>query len=384
MKLSICIPTHHGRAETLSVLLQSIARQTGFEPALVEICVSDNASEDGTTALVEAFRRTCSLSVRYFRFPADVRGVRNFINVVEMAGGEYCWMIGSDDLLLENAISSVLRNLASGDYDGATVNKLNLDHTLEHFIGPDASVIVPGNPRATRELQGFQTIATELGMLFTYMSTHVFRRRAWQAIINEQGLERLLWTRHFPHTFVFSQIAKKKESWLWIGDYCVAQRLGNYCLLDEKDHRESLYAMEVLEDLEKVWGSVLERSSNAYRSLVRLHFLLYWNPFCLRRFLCEPGMSVDEARTLRALAIRCFGALPIFWLTGLPILFIPRGFLRASRRLTSLPADSPSANRSGVLRRILQKMHVQNRWADEFDFAQSVAAKDISSRRAQS
>lgn len=383
MKLSICIPTHHGRAETLRVLLQSIASQTGVDPAAVEICISDNASDDGTEALVAGFQRTSPFPVRYHRFPTDVRGVRNFINVVNMAGGEYCWMIGSDDLVLEGALEAVLQALAAHPVEAATVNKLNLDHTLQRFVGPDASIIVPRGPRTTRLVQGFENVAAEFGMLFTYMSTHVFRRRAWQAVIAEEGLERLLWTRHFPHTFVMLQIAKREGSWLWIGHYAVVQRLGNYALMEEKEQRESLYAMEVLEDCEKVWLSVLDRRSAAYRSLMRRHYLLYWNPFCLRRFLCESGMTPDEARALRRLAIRCFRGLAVFWLTGFPILCIPRRVLRATRPFTSVPTDAPASNRSGVLRRILRAIHLQNRWADEFDFAEALARRDIARRSAE-
>jgi abequosyltransferase len=381
VKLSICIPTHHGRAATLRVLLRSIAQQAGVNAGDVEICVSDNASEDGTAALIDELRQTSPFANAYHSFPVDVRGVRNFLNVVEMAQGEYCWMIGSDDLVLEGGLAAVLKALTEHPLEAATVNKLNLDHELAHFVGPDASLIVPHDPSATRVLRGFDNVAAELGMLFTYMSTHIFRRRAWQAVVAEHGLERLLWTRHFPHTFVYCQIARREKEWLWIGDYCVAQRLGNYCLLEETGHRESLYAMQVLEDVEKVWTSVMSRDSAAYETLMTRHFIVYWNPFNVRKYLCEPAMTDAEARAMRELAVRCFQNVALFWMTCYPLLILPRSFIRATRPFTSLPTTGGSGastpNRSGSLRRLLRSLGIKTRWTKEFDFAESVAQRDI-------
>ena len=45
MRLSICIPTHDGRREQLREAVESVLTQSKDG---VEICISDNASEDGT------------------------------------------------------------------------------------------------------------------------------------------------------------------------------------------------------------------------------------------------------------------------------------------------------------------------------------------------
>jgi abequosyltransferase len=376
VKLSICIPTHHGRVATLRDLLESIVRQRGFDAREVEVCISDNASADGTAQLVAGYQRSSPFAIRYFRFETDMRGVRNFLNAVQMASGEYCWLIGSDDAVLEDGIARVLAAVGEHGVEGLTVNKLNLDHELARFVGPDARPALPSEPRRTRVIEGFEAIMAELGILFTYMSSHVFRRRAWQAVVGEHGLERLLWTRHFPHTFVFSQIARGAKRWLWLGEYCVAQRMSNFCLLEEKNHRGSLYATEVLEDLDHVWGFALEGSSAAYRSLMFRQFLFYWNPFGVRQMLCEPAMTDAEARALRSVAVRCFRRLPLFWLTTYPVLVMPRFLLRWTLPLTSFPA----VLRSSSWRRALGAVGVDTGLSREFDSAEALARQEIARR----
>src|SRR3989338_4912815 len=111
-KLAICIPTHHGRAPYLRELLGSIAPQmpSGRERQS-EICISDNASADGTRELVADLRSSIGVPVKYFRFEQDMRGVRNFLNVVDMAEADYCWLVGSDDLILPGGIERILATL---------------------------------------------------------------------------------------------------------------------------------------------------------------------------------------------------------------------------------------------------------------------------------
>ena len=76
MKLALCIPTHHGRAETLRQLLDSVLRQDGLPaPDGLEITISDNASTDGTADLVRHYQRVSPFAVKYFRFDRDMRGV---------------------------------------------------------------------------------------------------------------------------------------------------------------------------------------------------------------------------------------------------------------------------------------------------------------------
>lgn len=41
--------------------------------------------------------------INYYRFDTNM-GLDNFLNVINMSESEYCWMIGSDDLITEYSI----------------------------------------------------------------------------------------------------------------------------------------------------------------------------------------------------------------------------------------------------------------------------------------
>lgn len=108
--LTIAIPTYN-RSRYLAELLPEIIRQSQDEDAgKLEILVLDNASTDGTQALVEGQR---SDSLRYVRNPENIGADRNFIKCVEMARGRYVWLFGDDEILRPQGIRRVLTRLQS-------------------------------------------------------------------------------------------------------------------------------------------------------------------------------------------------------------------------------------------------------------------------------
>jgi hypothetical protein len=76
----------------------------------VELVVSDNCSADGTAGVIEAARRRAPL--RYHRTPENVGVSRNILLLVEhLAAGEYCWLIGDDDMLVRGGLERVVASL---------------------------------------------------------------------------------------------------------------------------------------------------------------------------------------------------------------------------------------------------------------------------------
>ena len=111
-------------------------------------------------------------------------GVRNFANVIDMAEAEYCWFIGSDDALMYHAVSAVLQILEANPHiAGLSVNKLNFDKELRSFVGVDHDTVLPVEPWRTRLITPFDEVFANLGMFFTYISAHVFRREDWQSVV---------------------------------------------------------------------------------------------------------------------------------------------------------------------------------------------------------
>ena len=233
MKLAICIPTHHGRAATLRVLLDSILSQGGVPSGdEIEICISDNASTDGTANLVAEVERVSPFPVRYHRFDIDQGGTRNFVQVVDIATAEWCWLVGSDDALLPGALRGALTAIRNNPAAvGITCNKVNFDKTLTAYHSVDHEIALPSHPERSRFLPAEEAV-DQLAIAYSYMSGHLFQRAAWRAVVHSFGIEPLVALRHFPHVFAFASMASRHHGWVWLADYLIIQRLDSCCVME--------------------------------------------------------------------------------------------------------------------------------------------------------
>src|SRR2546423_9141225 len=106
-RLSVCIATLN-RADVIGETLQSIVSQLTDQ---TELLVVDGASTDATEAVVRRFVRE-DTRVRYHRLAKNSGVDRDFNTAVELANGEYCWLMSDDDLLKPGAIAMVVKTLA--------------------------------------------------------------------------------------------------------------------------------------------------------------------------------------------------------------------------------------------------------------------------------
>ena len=97
--LSICIPTHDGRAAALAVALDSVLDQLAPHAAAVEIVVCDNASQDATAAVVGERAARHRGTLAYHRNATNLGFARNIVRAAELAEGVFVWLLGSDDVL---------------------------------------------------------------------------------------------------------------------------------------------------------------------------------------------------------------------------------------------------------------------------------------------
>ncbi|MBR0557904.1 glycosyltransferase family 2 protein [Ciceribacter sp. L1K23] len=108
IKLSICIPTFN-RARFLEHLLGTLADKAGTDLSH-EIVISDNASTDDTTAVVERFIAE-GLPIRYLRRNTNGGGWPNLANAFGHARGEYALYLADDDLLIWDNLKAVIDHL---------------------------------------------------------------------------------------------------------------------------------------------------------------------------------------------------------------------------------------------------------------------------------
>src|SRR5438270_6711039 len=144
--LSVCIPTHEGRCRQLGVAIASVVDQLGdTPPGAVEICISDNASTDGTDELVARAGAEEGVLIRYRRSEQDRGWAPNFMGSIALAEGRWCWLLSSDDAIAPGGVARVLGLLAEHpSVAGATVNREAYDVELRQALPePHPSIIPP-------------------------------------------------------------------------------------------------------------------------------------------------------------------------------------------------------------------------------------------------
>src|SRR5262245_44849714 len=104
--VTIAIPTYNRAEATLSAALQSALDQTYHN---IEVIVSDNASVDGTEALIRGYADS---RIRYIRHPKNIGANNNFNFCVGEARGSYFLLLHDDDLIDADFVESCMNAVA--------------------------------------------------------------------------------------------------------------------------------------------------------------------------------------------------------------------------------------------------------------------------------
>jgi hypothetical protein len=240
--LSVCVPTFD-RAELLALALHSLCSQVGELEGVVEIVVSDNCSSDDTADVVARMRESCPIT--YHRNERNI-GQRNLVEVVRHASGEYCWIVGDDDMVARGALPLVVDALrANPDVDYFLVNfalrpvserdRLIRDHDSEFSPSlVDCVCREPGQRRVDswEELFDIETVCPS--ELFTAMVCNVLRRSRWLEYARTlrfggapvvSAADRTL-DDTFPHVKVIAQAMAGRPAY-YIGHPCVLMGQGS-------------------------------------------------------------------------------------------------------------------------------------------------------------
>ena len=177
IRLSICIPTRN-RAEFISDALESVISQADKN---IEIVIVDGASTDNTEEVVNSYRDRFK-NILYYKAQANGGVNRDMAKTIELAQGEYCWMLSDDDMLKPGAISRILKEIESG-YEiylsNVTACSLDMGPIRERYW---LSTFVKDrvfNLHENKELIEYFDKANSIGALFSYMSSIVLLRQEW-------------------------------------------------------------------------------------------------------------------------------------------------------------------------------------------------------------
>ena len=106
--LSICIPTYNGMPNILKSLKYI---EKAFSPYNdhIEICISDNGSNDETFKNISKFVKVSSLKIKLHHFVQNQGFDRNILKVLEMSKAKYAWLFGDDEFLVKKEAIKVFK-----------------------------------------------------------------------------------------------------------------------------------------------------------------------------------------------------------------------------------------------------------------------------------
>jgi abequosyltransferase len=195
LALSFCIPTRNFGA-FIGQTLDSIVRQASDS---VEIVVVDGASTDNTPNLVREVQRSFP-RLKYHRGTVNNGVDRDLARAVELAEGDYCWLLSSDDVLRPNAVGRMLDEIQRGR-DLYLCNRTECTFALsvirsvpwlsERYGDCDFDLT------SSSGLMEYLGAAQSLGALFSYISSLIVSRKRWGTV----ALDATVWGTNYAHVF---------------------------------------------------------------------------------------------------------------------------------------------------------------------------------------
>jgi hypothetical protein len=116
--LSICIPTYN-RFINLEETLQNISNASKDCSFLKEILIMDNNESSKAKDIIERYM-PYNDKIKYVQNEKNIGAENNFKKCIDVASGEYIWMIADDDLLFDYSLDLIMEQ--KFDFDILLVN----------------------------------------------------------------------------------------------------------------------------------------------------------------------------------------------------------------------------------------------------------------------
>ena len=198
--LSICIPTYNGGENLKYNVNKLIKMQPEYD---FEICVSDNASDDGTQEFMNAAASEYEF-IKYHKNKENMGIAYNFDYVLNMASGEYRWLLGDDDEIVEKNLGKVIQKLREHKPDICVVNGGPLEILMNSRFNHDKS------------FDDKNEILYKLGEHMTWISSLIFSSE----MLKNLKIKECTFNA-FPHSVEVFKFLDKKCNLYWINSCCV-------------------------------------------------------------------------------------------------------------------------------------------------------------------
>ncbi|WP_114154238.1 glycosyltransferase family 2 protein [Chromobacterium haemolyticum] len=183
--LSICIPTYNRSAYLKETILSVIRQIDKLDVWMIEICISDNASTDGTDVLIKEIEKSTPVRIVYKRNEHNMGADANYLCSVDIASGDYCWFLGSDDVAVPGSLQTILHEIKQ-KRDIYLFNRIdcniNLKPLCKRFWLSKLISEEEFDFADPADFKRYTNLSNSLGSLFSYLSSIVFKRQKWKAI----------------------------------------------------------------------------------------------------------------------------------------------------------------------------------------------------------
>jgi glycosyltransferase involved in cell wall biosynthesis len=323
-RLAICVFTHDGRRDVLAQALASVFDQLDDRLAgHVEVCVTDNASNDGTERLITDLQHRHGERLRYVRHARDLGASLNLLSCVELARADYCWLLASDDVIEDGGIARVVALIADAP-PGIVVGKANFDFALTGLADQGGEDFYPLEQRRTVRYGDLDRFLSECGLLASVVSTLVVRRASWRSELDGLGGRSFAATTLFPHLPIVIAMARRDPSWIWCPAKFVRVRTGNAAVACDDGWSTDQIHTRYLRDLGRIWARHLDRGSRSRTALLRRAYRSFLAPGSLLASAPQGRSTRRRLNLIKAYSVT-FWRLPDFWLEAVPALLSADG-----------------------------------------------------------
>ena len=292
IKLSFCIPTYN-RANYIGQTLSSMADQIveGGWTNCIEICVCDNASTDNTDEVICHFQaKNPSVKLIYSRNSENLGADRNYLRVVELATGDYCWLFGSDDTLAPGAVCRILSEFDL-NLDIYLCNRINCDINLkpgDKFCGLKISNDRIFDFSLQGELRDYFNSARSIYAVFSYLSSIIVKRSQWNSVDYDTSMTGTA----YSHAYILVALIANSAQLKYLQDAMVHCRFGNDSFALDGEHTR--YMLDFV-GYSKIASKLFENDNIKY-SFVRILTRQYpWYQLIKFRYFYKDKWHEDKS-----------------------------------------------------------------------------------------
>jgi abequosyltransferase len=252
---------------------------------------------------------------------------RNLLKAVELAHGEYCWLMGNDDKIEPHAISGILKRIE--EYGKPTV--LNVKGYLydRDMKTKQLSQIRVGLRKSVLQqdtmFENIDEIVKLFGDSFGFLGDNLFRRDIWNEVVANTDLAPY-YTCCYIHLAVLLMMLQKSPKFLYINQHCVGFRGNNDLFLEILGELRRL-KLDVV-GYDQVAAGVFSRKSHLYKAWMTRVMQFHIRS---RVLAIKFNANSSQMSEVAELMFKYYKTLPGFWIHILPILLLPRNILLGLR-----------------------------------------------------